>query len=99
VRGLDSDEFTAREEATRGLQKLGEAAAPELERALRGQPSPEARRRAVRLLEALRRPASVPERLRELRAVEALEHIETAEARLTQEAKAALRRLGPRAGR
>jgi RNA polymerase sigma factor (sigma-70 family) len=107
---LDSDAFEAREESTAELEKLGEAAGPAVRKALEGKPSPEARRRLEGLLHKLRRVS--PERLRELRALEALERIDSPEvrqtlealaggmpeARLTQEAKAALRRLVERSG-
>ncbi len=105
---LDDDEFTVRERASRELARLGEAARPALERARRrGGLSVEMRRR---LDELLRRTGAPPagEELRALRAVEVLERIGTAEARrvletlagggadapLTREAKAALRRAG-----
>jgi hypothetical protein len=103
---LDSDAFRVREKAAAELEKLGEAAGPAMRKALEGKPALEARRRLERLLHKLRRVSPEPERLRELRALEVLERIDTTEvrqtlealaagmpeARLTQEAKAALRR-------
>jgi hypothetical protein len=104
---LDSDDFRARDTATRELKKLGELARPALQAALKGEPSLELRRRVQRLLDALDNGALPAESLRHLRAVAVLEHIASAEARklldalatgapearLTQEAKAALARL------
>jgi hypothetical protein len=103
---LDTEEFSAREKATREIEKLGEVAQPAIERALaRKEVSAEARRR----LEGLQNRLAVPsgETLRSLRAIEVLERIATPEARslleslakgapdarLTREAKAAVGRL------
>jgi hypothetical protein len=101
---LDADDFTVREKAATEFEKLGEAAQPALEKALKGQPSIEVKRRIQELLEKLR---ESPVRLQALRALEVLEHIDTAESRqllarladgasdawLTKEAKAIDRRL------
>jgi RNA polymerase sigma factor (sigma-70 family) len=107
LRGLDSDEFAAREKATRELRQLGELAREALERERRrADLSPELRRRLDDLLKRAWAPPS-DEALRQLRAAEVLERIGTPEARrvleslaggapdarLTREAKAALRRL------
>jgi WD40 repeat protein len=106
---LDDDDFAAREKATRELESLGDAAEASLEQALKDG-SPEAQSRAEKLLRALRPPLPPGERLRSLRAVAALEYAGTPEARrvletlaggapearLTREAKAALKRLTPR---
>jgi RNA polymerase sigma factor (sigma-70 family) len=104
VAGLDADAFGDREEAEARFAELGEAALPTL-RKLRGErSSPEVRRRAERILERL---ANSPEWLRGWRAVAALEYSATPEARralealaggvpearLTAEARAALKRL------
>jgi Tol biopolymer transport system component len=107
---LNSDTFETRERAARELEKAGELVIPALNKELKGNPPPEARRRVEELLERLRSsqvpPATV---LRELRAVEVLEQAGTpdarrlledlaggvAEAPLTREAKAALARLSP----
>ena len=81
-----------------------------MRKALESDPSPEARRRIGKLLDALAGPVTAGEALRVLRAVEVLEYIGTPEAqavlkelaqgapeaRLTQEAKAALDRLAKR---
>jgi HEAT repeat protein len=101
---LDSEEFAVRTKATRELEELGEAARPGLRKLLDNSPSPEARRRAERILAKL---DGMPQQLRAVRSVEVLDHIGTAEARqlltnlaagvpdarLTREAKAALGRL------
>jgi RNA polymerase sigma factor (sigma-70 family) len=107
---LDNDDFTVREKARTELGKLGEAVAPALRRALEGKPSPEAGRRMEALLHKLRKVSPDPERLRELRALEVLERIDGTEARqilaalaggmpearLTQDARAALERVDRR---
>jgi hypothetical protein len=84
IADLDSDRFAVREEATAGLENLGELAEPALARALEGGPAPEARRRIEWLRERIaeqrgRTPAAEP--LRALRGVELLEQIGTPEAR------------------
>jgi hypothetical protein len=113
IAALDSDDFEKREQATRELARLGELAEPALRGALKGKPSAELRRRVGRLLEPLRKQELSGERLREVRAVQVLELTATAaarrvlaglakgepEARLTQEARGALRRLSTRPDR
>ena len=69
---LDSPRFRERDEATRGLEKLGAQAEPYLEGLLKHTTSAEARARAEKLLESLRAPMS-PTRLRQARALEVLE--------------------------
>jgi hypothetical protein len=107
---LDSDSFQIREDATRELQRLGEAVEPQLRKALSERPSPEMRLRIKQLLESYKadRQHPSPERLRQLRAVEVLEQIADSTARqllavwaqgapaapLTRHAKGALERLG-----
>jgi WD40 repeat protein len=108
VRDLDSDRFAVRERAGRELERLGEVAEGPMRQALEDpKVSLEARRRLELLLERLVGPVRDPEMLRALRALQVLECIGTAEAkrhlealangaaaaRLTREAKAALRRL------
>ncbi len=103
---LDSNEFAVREKASGELEKCGESARPALEQALaRPQITLESRRRLEGIVAKLAIPAG--ERLQRLRAAEVLERIGTpgarqvletlasgiSESRLTQEAKAALRRL------
>jgi RNA polymerase sigma factor (sigma-70 family) len=107
---LDSEQFAVREKARRELAELGELAEPALRRTLADKPSLEARRQIQTLLDNLHAPVTRPETLRTLRAVAVLEDIAspearrvleqlargTAEARLTREAKASLRRLDSR---
>jgi WD40 repeat protein len=104
---LDGERFPARQRAARGLEDLGDLAAPGLERFLAGRPTPEGRRRAERLLASLAGPATRPDQVQALRAIELLERLGSAEARavlrrlaqgaphdrLTREAGGALRRL------
>src|SRR5262249_47214812 len=105
---LDSDRFAVREKASQELEKLGEIK-PELERAAaRPQSSLEFRRRGGAIVGRIQIPPG--HRLPEHRAREALANTGTPaarellkslaqgapEARLTQEAKAALERLAKR---
>jgi HEAT repeat protein len=107
IADLDSNRFSVRERATVELETLREAAEPALREALRGRPSLEKRRRLEQLIARLDpRCSGVGVRL--LRSVEILEQAGTPgakevlkavaegipQARLTQEAKAALGRLG-----
>lgn len=106
VDDLDSDAFPTRQKAAQELANLGEVAETVLREVLRGEPSPEVRRRSEELLERLG-PVPVGDRLRQLRAIEVLECIGTPaaralleriaagapEVRLTQEAKQSLERL------
>ncbi len=106
IAALDEDSFDAREAAQRKLVSLGSRVWPALHKALGQRPTLEARRRLERLLEAEKRPPSSAE-LRSQRALRVLEWAGSAEARdllrklaagdpdapLTQDAKAALRRL------
>jgi hypothetical protein len=110
LRDLDHDDFEVREQASKELEHLAEAALPSLQQTLAGRPSAEVRRRVEGLLQNLTDSSLSPEGLRALRAVEALENAGTPEARglletlaaglprarLTQEAKAALQRLAGR---
>jgi RNA polymerase sigma factor (sigma-70 family) len=103
IADLDSTEFAVREKAVRELEQQGEGAEGALRKVLEGSPSLEVRQRVKSLLEKL----TGANRLRSLRAVEVLEHLDTvqsrrlletlavgaAEARLTEDAKASLRRL------
>ncbi len=107
VAELDSDDFEVREKASAELEKVGEPAAPALRKALEGTPSAELRSRADRLLERFSGKVVSPDFLRRERALEVAEHMGGREARalleelakgapdaaLTQEAKAALKRL------
>lgn len=72
IADLDADDFEARERTTLELEKLGAAARVQLQKALES-PSPEARRRAARLLEKQTGgPPLTPEELRALRVIEVL---------------------------
>jgi WD40 repeat protein len=110
VDDLDSNQFLVRERATRDLYELGDLAVPGLKQALKGDLSAESRRRVEQVLERLQGPVTSLERLRLIRSVEVLENIGTPEAKqvletlakgapeawITQQAKAALVRLGRR---
>jgi RNA polymerase sigma factor (sigma-70 family) len=112
VADLDSDEFAVREKASGELERLGDPAVPACRKALEGKPSAEMRQRLEKLLEREDRGRWSPtgERLRQLRALEALELTGGDEALrrleelaggmpgawLTEEAKAAGRRLSKR---
>jgi len=107
VADFEDKHFAVREKAGHELERLGESAGPALRKVLEGRPAPEVRRRVLELLKKLSSPVSSAPLWRGLRSVEVLEHIGTAEARqllkdltkgmtdarLTQEAKAALERL------
>jgi hypothetical protein len=108
---LKSNQSRQREVALQQLIELEEQAEPALQDALNGNPSAEQRRRIEPLLTGPRVVRS-PEKLRALRAVQVLEECNSAEAkqvlttltggdseaRLTQEASAALERLDKRSG-
>jgi WD40 repeat protein len=110
---LDDPDVAVREKATAVLEALGEAAEPALRKVVGGSPSPEVRARAERLLAKVAWPVPREPQLQSLRALAALEEIATPEARrlletlatgapearLTQEAKAALDRLARRAAK
>jgi hypothetical protein len=109
---LDSDDFATRQKATAELGKLQADWLPLFFEALRRAPSLEAERRIRRLLAEPHKARWSPDMLRRLRAVAVLERVATPEARavlgalakgapearLTQEAQSALRRLEGRAG-
>jgi WD40 repeat protein len=108
VADLENDRFEVRMRATQLLEKLGEVSESELRKRLADNPPLEVRQRVEQLLGKLMGPVTDPDRLRAQRGVEILEHIGTPaakialealakgapEARLTQEAKEALARLG-----
>jgi WD40 repeat protein len=112
IADLDSDQFAVREKAAEELLDRAQAAEPLLRKALAGDLAPEAERRIEGVLAAQADMALSREGLRSLRAVAALEQMGTPEARLllerlaggdptirtTQEARAALVRLGKRRG-
>jgi WD40 repeat protein len=109
VRDLDHADFRVRERASRALASAG-AAAPEAVRSgLAKDPSPEARERLERLLASLADRPPTAEEIAADRVLELLEHVGTGEARtelkalaagypearLTHDAAAALKRMGP----
>ncbi|HEY8503330.1 MAG TPA: hypothetical protein VIL46_02030, partial [Gemmataceae bacterium] len=111
LRALDSSRFGEREAAERELRTLGDRARPDLLEALGANPSAEQRRRIEAVLAGWNRHGPLEgEALREVRAVQVLERIASAgarefleelaggmeSARLTREAKAALRRMEAR---
>jgi hypothetical protein len=112
IADLDDDRFDVRERATQELEKLGEAVAAPLRRALAGKPSLEMQRRLQELVDRLDHTEVAPEQLQTLRALQVLERINTPEARrvveqlargaaetaLTQEAQAILQRLDKGSG-
>jgi WD40 repeat protein len=112
IADLDSDNFANRQNASEDLAKLGEQALPAYRKALNGKPPLETRRRLDDLLDKAQRAwwDTSGERLRSLRAIETLELSGAKEAhelletlaagaegaRLTEEAKAALKRQASR---
>jgi hypothetical protein len=104
---LDSDRFELRRQAQSDLEGLGELAEPALRQALAGDPPLDLRQRLERLLDRLSGQVPPAGQLRDLRAVELLELLGSSEARqlievlaggapearLTREARSALRRL------
>lgn len=112
IADLDSEQFTRRERASAELAKLGDSIAPALSKVLTEKPSLEMRRRIEALLEVIDAQQISPEGLgiRTIRALQVLETIGTtqarhileglargaAEATLTHQAKATLRRLHQR---
>ena len=107
IAALDSDTFAVREKASQTLADLGTVALPGLQRALQEKPSVEVQRRIRDLLDRLNGPPDSGESLRTWRALAVLEYMNTPESRrllqalangvpeawLTQESRAALRRL------
>jgi WD40 repeat protein len=81
VADLDSEQFDKRKKATTELEKVGEAAAPFLRKALEAEPSPEARKRIEEVLKKTDAATPRGEALRTIRAIEVLEAIGTAEAK------------------
>ncbi len=105
IQQLDARTFTERDRASRALQRLGQKAIPQLQRAAENGPTLEVRRRAAELVKAVSLPD--PDFPVQSRAVEVLEQIGSAAAKdvlrtwargwapapLTQEAQAAVARL------
>jgi WD40 repeat protein len=110
IADLDSRSYATRTRATKQLGELDEIAVPALRAALKGGPPLEVRRRLEQLLALATRPVPAPDRVRALRALCCLERPATPEARaflyelaqgapearLTQQARACLRRLAAR---
>lgn len=110
IADLDDDTFAIRENASAELEKVKELVEPALRLALEEKPSLEVRLRVEKLLGKLEGVIPSPEQLRVTRGIEVLEHIGTVEARklldglaqggkdarLTQEARGALKRLAGR---
>jgi RNA polymerase sigma factor (sigma-70 family) len=104
LRNLDSDQFTLRQQATKELEQMGEAAEMSLRQVLAEKPSLEVRQRVAMLLARL----EGAEQLRQMRSLEVLEQAGDSEsrrlltalargapqARLTREVQAALDRMG-----
>jgi WD40 repeat protein len=107
VAGLDSGSFAKRQQATEELQKMGDVIVPLLRQSLKGDVSLESRRRMEVLLEKADWKKPSAEQVRPVRALIVLERDGSAEsrklleviaggapeARLTQQARAALDRL------
>jgi WD40 repeat protein len=105
IAALNDDEFEVRQRATRKLVEFGDDAEVALRNALAERPALETKNRIEQILSGIGGARLPADRLRELRAVEALEHAATAEARklleklalgapearLTREARAALK--------
>jgi RNA polymerase sigma factor (sigma-70 family) len=108
VKALDADDFVTREKASDELAEIGGAAEGALQRALKGASSAEVKHRLGLVLEKIRKAPALPEQAAESRALELLEHVDAPEAmallkelakgadgaRLTEEAKAVLKRQG-----
>jgi WD40 repeat protein len=80
IRDLNADKFAVRQQAHTELEKLGDLAAPLLEKVLAGNPTLGVRQRVEKLLRKLEAPP-MAECLRQLRALHVLELSGTAEAR------------------
>jgi hypothetical protein len=107
IADLDDDSFDRRERASKALEQAGRRVRPALLRTLEAKPSPEKKRRLAELLDAITVVFPTASEVRPLRAVEVLERLGTpearrllealaqgnADARLTADAQAALRRL------
>lgn len=110
IAGLDSEQFSEREQSSRDLGKFGALAEPALRKAYEKKPPPEMRRRLKSLLDALKNGEVSPDQRQAARVTEILEALGTAEARellrksaggssgpwYAAESKAALRRLDRR---
>ena len=109
IADLDSNELTMRDTATKELKRLGSQAAAPIEKAVKGTPGPETRKRLEQIAEVVDDVVD-PKTLRVIRAVTVLEQIGSPEARAilqtlakgaqgvreTEESKSALARLATR---
>jgi hypothetical protein len=85
IADLDSEQFAVRKKAGDDLLKADPTAAPLIQKALEGDPTPEARKRLQEVLAKLTAPTASGETLRSLRALEVLEMIGTPEAKTVLE--------------
>ena len=107
IADLDSRKFQIRDKASEALEEAGPSVVPELKKTLEKEISLEVRVRIGRVLHAIENQQRKPDTLRQLRAIEVLENIGndgslklleelakgTKDLALTQEARAAVRRL------
>jgi WD40 repeat protein len=107
IADLDHDQFDRREQASRALADVGKSASAALTRTLQGEPSAEKKQRIEALLDRLMKKGPSMEEVRATRALEVLERTGTPEAKqvleelargdadapLTQQSKATLKRL------
>lgn len=89
VADLASDDFTTREAAVKGLEKVGGEAGALLKEVMQKSESAEARKLAGELLGKIEAPAARADDLRILRIVEVMENLRTPEARMQLEKWAA----------
>jgi hypothetical protein len=108
---LNAKQFTVRDRATKELEQFGDVVEPALTELLKTKPPLEVVRRIEQILAHNKQRRISPEKQRLLRAVEVLEYADTADARLaleqfakltpetllTQESRAAVKRLDRRA--
>jgi WD40 repeat protein len=90
---LDSDDFATRENATRELEKLGDAGVAALQRTLKEKPTPEVAMRVRRILEVIKNPHRERTERLSLTGLQTLRGIEVLERVGTAEAKEVLRRI------
>lgn len=81
LKNLESLQFQEREKAAQDLERLADAAEPELRNVLAQNPSSEVRFRVVAILDKLQSPERQRQRLRGVRCCELLERIATPDAR------------------
>jgi hypothetical protein len=110
IADLDHPEFERREQVSKALAEIGKPATVALTKTLETRPSAEKKRRIGELMETINAVGTRPEMVRPIRALEILERAGTVEAKkvleklahgdaeapLTQQAKATLKRLTAR---